>query len=117
MFVVSVAKSCVSFHFFFFFFFFFFFCFSVYNISFSFPPLEDTYTFVTSFRRRFYAYHRAMKHHHTNIILSLLLFLFVLKFNANNLKIGLRTKIFLIGNVCISKLLTWDVTVFPKNKV
>ena len=26
---------------------------------------------VTSFRQTFYAYHQAMKHHHTNIILSL----------------------------------------------
>ena len=45
--------------------------------------------FVTSFRRMFYVYHQAMKHHHTNIILSLFSIPFVLKCAAKILKLGL----------------------------
>ena len=43
-----------------------------------------------SFRRLFYVcmYHHAMKHHHTNIIVSLFSIPFVLKWAAKSLKIG-----------------------------
>ena len=44
--------------------------------------------FATSFRRKFYAYYHAMKHHHINVILSLFSIPFVLKCAANILKIG-----------------------------
>ena len=49
--------------------------------------------FVTSFRRMFYAYHQAMKHNHTNIILSSFSIPFVLKGAARILKIGLQIEI------------------------
>ena len=50
-------------------------------------------TYVTSFRRRFFAYHNAMRHPDTNIILSLFGIPFVLKCAAKILKIGSQIKI------------------------
>ena len=49
--------------------------------------------FVRSFRRRFFAYHYASNHPHTNIILSLFSIPLVLKYAAKILKIGLQIKI------------------------
>ena len=49
--------------------------------------------YATSFRRRFFAYRNAMKHTHTNIILSLFSIPLVLKCAAKMLKIGLQIKI------------------------
>ena len=43
---------------------------------------------ATSFRKMFYVLHHAMKHHYTNIIVSLFSILFVLKCAAKLLKIG-----------------------------
>ena len=43
--------------------------------------------YATSFRRRFFAYHKAMRHPHTNIILSLFSIPLVLKCAAKILKI------------------------------
>ena len=55
---------------------------------------EDCVTIpnVTSFRQGFFADHHAMKHPHTNIILSLFSNPFVLKCAAKKLKIGLQIK-------------------------
>ena len=76
---------------------------------------------ATSFGRRFFAYHHAMKHPHTNIILSLSNIHFVLKCAAKSLKIGLliqnlRPKMFLNRDFCIEKLLAWEVTIFPEKE-
>ena len=49
--------------------------------------------FARSFRRRFFAYHYAVNHPHTNIILSWFSILLVLKCAAKILKIGLQIKI------------------------
>ena len=50
----------------------------------------DTIPYATSFRRRFFAYHHAVNHPHTNIILSWLSIPLVLKCAAKKLKIGLQ---------------------------
>ena len=55
-------------------------------------PHQST-LFARSFRRRFFAYHYAVNHPHTNIILSLFSFPLVLKCAAKILKIGLQIKI------------------------
>ena len=49
--------------------------------------------FARSFRRRFFAYHYAVNHPHTNIILSWFSIPLVLKCVAKILKIGLQIKI------------------------
>ena len=49
--------------------------------------------FARSFRRKFFAYHYAVNHPHTNIILSWVNIPLVLKCAANILKIGLQIKI------------------------
>ena len=54
---------------------------------------NTTTAFVASFRRMFYAYHQAIKPHHTNIILSLFSIPFVLKCAAKSLKVGLHIEI------------------------
>ena len=46
--------------------------------------------FVQSLRSMFYAYHQAMKHHYTDIILSLFGIPFVLKCAVKSLKICLQ---------------------------
>ena len=48
--------------------------------------------YATSFRRRFFVYHQAMKHSHINIILSLYSIPLVLKCTSKSLKIGLQIK-------------------------
>ena len=53
---------------------------------------------MTSFRRMFYAYHHAMKHHHTNIILSLFSIHFGLKCATNNLNISSSIKTIISKN-------------------
>ena len=52
-----------------------------------------TTLFTRSFRSRFFAYHHAVNHPHTNIILSRLSIPLVLKCAAKSLKIGLQGKI------------------------
>ena len=49
--------------------------------------------FARSFRRRLFAYHYAVNHPHTNIILSWFIIPLVLKCAAKILKIGLQIKI------------------------
>ena len=61
-------------------------------------------SYATSFRRRFFPYHHAVNHPHTNITLSWFSISLFLKYAANILKIGLQIKIkrpqmFLIGIV------------------
>ena len=53
----------------------------------------DPTLYARSFRRRFFAYHHAVNHLHTNIILSSFSIPFVLKCAANILKIGLQIHI------------------------
>ena len=48
--------------------------------------------YARSFRRKFFAYHHAVNHPHTNIILPWLSIPLVLKCAAKILKIGFRTK-------------------------
>ena len=63
----------------------------------TFPSAWDSMSkstpYATSFRRRFLAYHHAMEHLQTNIILSLFRIPLVLKCAAKSLKIGLQIKI------------------------
>ena len=63
-------------------------CFSVH-----FWPQNLITLFARSFRRRFFAYHYAVNHPHTNIILSWFSIPLVLKCTAKILKIGLQIKI------------------------
>ena len=56
-------------------------------------PVTTTTPYATSFRRRFFACHKAMRHPHTNIILSLFSIPLVLKCAAKFLKIGSQIKI------------------------
>ena len=56
---------------------------------------KETTLYARSFIRRFFAYHRAVNHPHTNIILSWLSIPFVLKCAAKEkLKIGLQINIY-----------------------
>ena len=58
------------------------------------PRIRSTSNpYATSFRRRFFAYHNAMTHPHSNIILSLFSIHLVLKCAAKILKIGVQIKI------------------------
>ena len=65
-----------------------------------FDPFSTPYSYHTrstpyaiSFRRRFFAYHKAMRHPHTNTILSLFSIPLVLKCSAKFLKIDSHIKI------------------------
>ena len=60
-------------------------------LDFCFDP--KTTLFARSFRRRVFAYHYAVNHPHTNIILSWFSIPLVLKCAAKSLKIGLQIKI------------------------
>ena len=53
--------------------------------------------YPTSKRRRFFVYHHAMTHPHSNIILSLFSISLVLKCAAKILKIGLKIKFYLFA--------------------
>ena len=55
--------------------------------------IEDAIPYALSFRRRFFAYHQAMTHPHSNMILSLFCIPLVLKCAAKILKIGLQINI------------------------
>ena len=55
--------------------------------------IQTSSPYATSFRRRFFAYHHAMTHPHSNIILSLFSIPLVLKCAAKILKIGSQVKI------------------------
>ena len=55
--------------------------------------IKITTLFARSFRRRFSAYHYAVNHSHTNIIISLFSIPLVLKCAAKILKIDLQIKI------------------------
>ena len=74
-------------------------------------PIVDSVTlYVTSFKWRFFTYHQAMTHPHSNIIASLFNIPFVLKCAAKILKISLQIKIehpkmFLCWEFCMEKLL------------
>ena len=57
------------------------------------PVIRPT-PYATSFRRRFFAYRKSMRHPHTNIILSLFSIPLVLKGAAKILKIDPQIKIF-----------------------
>ena len=61
------------------------------------PPL------ATFFRRMFYVYHHAMKHHQANIFVLLFSIPFVLKCGAKNENLFIKKKKKIIIIICIGK--------------
>ena len=73
--------------------------------------------YATSFKRRFSAYHHAVKLPHTNIILSWFIIPLVLKCAAKTLNISLQIKNYVQKCFWMEKLLSREVTIFSeKNK-